>query len=189
MYYKGDEIAKDYGKAKVLLEKAAYSIDSAAFILGVMHYHGMGTPQSYTEAYKWISKSVKSDTREKGNADAEAYMGSMYYNGHGCTANKLEAMQWFRMSASKGNHYSEHSLGVFYQNDGMVEEAFKWYERAAKSGISPAMLELGKMYYEGTGVAKDLSLSAYWIEKAYNAKESGAKAFWESKELWKYKKE
>jgi TPR repeat protein len=41
-----------------------------------------------------------------------------------------------------------------------------WYTKAAKLGLAPAQLALGKLYDKGEGVAKDLAAAQHWYEVA-----------------------
>ena len=47
-----------------------------------------------------------------------------------------------------------------------LNEAFKWYKKAAEVGHRDAMYRLGCMYYYGTGTIKDIKQAQYWIEKS-----------------------
>jgi TPR repeat protein len=49
-----------------------------------------------------------------------------------------------------------------------------WYTKAAKLGLAPAQLALGKLYDKGEGVAKDLVVAQHWYEVA--AVQSNAEA-------------
>jgi localization factor PodJL len=48
-----------------------------------------------------------------------------------------------------------------------LEEAAKWYDRAAQAGIIPAIFRLGTFYEKGLGVKKDLDLARrYYLQAA-----------------------
>jgi TPR repeat protein len=58
---------------------------------------------------------------------------------------------------------------MYYQGKGVKEdfqEAFKWYQKAAKQGYAFAQCHLGRMYIEGKGVDKNLQEGILWYEKA-----------------------
>ena len=46
-----------------------------------------------------------------------------------------------------------------------MKQAIRWYTRAANQGSVEAMLELGRLYYHGTDVAKDADEAQYWLQK------------------------
>lgn len=61
-------------------------------------------------------------------------------------------------------------MGICYENgDGVeknLEEAIKWYTKAADQGYAKAQYYLGKAYDEGKGVAKNDSEAMNWYLKA-----------------------
>ncbi|MGA0533425.1 tetratricopeptide repeat protein [Hansschlegelia sp. KR7-227] len=61
-------------------------------------------------------------------------------------------------------------LGVLYAGGygvpRQVDEAVRWYQRAAKDGDREAMLALGLMKLQGLGGPKDPAAAAVWFEKA-----------------------
>ena len=67
-----------------------------------------------------------------------------------------EAVTIFRISALKGDKYSQHSLGLMlYKGLGIkrdYKEAFKWLNLAAKQGHSQAKLDLAIMIFHKKGL-------------------------------------
>ena len=57
-------------------------------------------------------------------------------------------------------------LGNFAYQEKRFDDAFKWYENAAKQGIAKAQLRLSEMYQAGQGVDKDEVAAADWLSKA-----------------------
>lgn len=55
-----------------------------------------------------------------------------------------------------------------------LEQAAKWYERAANQGLAPAQYRLASLYEKGRGVNKDVGLAQAWYQKA--AQQGNAKA-------------
>ena len=51
----------------------------AQFALGMAYYNGDGMPQSYGEAFKWLSLAA-----EQGHAEAQHNLAVMYEKGQGC---------------------------------------------------------------------------------------------------------
>ena len=47
-----------------------------------------------------------------------------------------------------------------------VKEALKYYNIAAKQGLSEAQYTLGIYYYNGTGVSQNYERAVFWLEKA-----------------------
>lgn len=65
-----------------------------------------------------------------------------------------------RAAAAAGNPAAEYEMGVRYaEGRGSVaslEEAARWFERAAAQQLAPAQYRLGSLYEKGQGVKKDL---------------------------------
>jgi TPR repeat protein len=57
-------------------------------------------------------------------------------------------------------------LGNFAYQEKRFDDAFKWYENAAKQGIAKAQLRLSEMYKAGQGVDKNETAAANWLSKA-----------------------
>lgn len=65
---------------------------------------------------------------------------------------------------------AQFDIGYMYENGKGVktnnEQAFKWYERAAKQGHSDAQTSLGHMYSRGSSVPQDYNQAVYWYQQA-----------------------
>lgn len=73
--------------------------------------------------------------------------------------------------AQSGNYAACVYVGSsYFTGDGGVEqnysEAFKWYQKAALNGETPAFVWMGIMYYWGYGTTQDYSKSFMWFKKA-----------------------
>jgi localization factor PodJL len=76
-----------------------------------------------------------------------------------------------RTAALKGDATAAYEVGVRYaEGKGVaqnLEEAAKWYDRAAQAGIIPAAFRLGTLYEKGMGVKKDVDLARrYYLQAA-----------------------
>ncbi len=47
-----------------------------------------------------------------------------------------------------------------------LQDAAKWYRKAAEQGVAEAQFRLGELYMDGKGVAQDAKEAATWLEKA-----------------------
>jgi TPR repeat protein len=103
---------------------------------------------------------------EGGDVEAQYSVG-LYYLGSG---NLAEAEKWFTRAYGKGNYEAAVQLGNIYlaSSDSKVQEkAFKLFKEASdKANSVAAQANLGYMYHEGRGIAKDLSQSRLWLMKA-----------------------
>jgi len=83
-----------------------------------------------------------------------------------------------RAAALKGDPTAAYEIGVrFAEGKGVpqnVDEAAKWYDRAAQAGIIPAIFRLGTLYEKGLGVKKDPDLARRYYQQA--AERGNAKA-------------
>lgn len=83
-----------------------------------------------------------------------------------------------RPKALGGDPSAEHNLGFMYEkgygvpHDGAI--AARWYEKSANQGNSDGQLALGRLYFEGDGVARNLVEAYKWM---YLAGRGTPKAF------------
>jgi localization factor PodJL len=76
-----------------------------------------------------------------------------------------------RAAALKGDPTAAYEVGVrFAEGKGVpqdLDEAAKWYDRAAQTGIIPAVFRLGTLYEKGMGVKKDADVARrYYLQAA-----------------------
>jgi localization factor PodJL len=76
-----------------------------------------------------------------------------------------------RAAALRGDASAAYEVGVrFAEGKGVpqnLDEAAKWYDRAAQAGIIPAIFRLGTLYEKGMGVKKDVDTARrYYVQAA-----------------------
>lgn len=76
-----------------------------------------------------------------------------------------------RASALKGDPTAAYEVGVrFAEGKGIavnLDEAAKWYDRAAQAGVVPAIFRLGTFYEKGMSVKKDVEIARrYYLQAA-----------------------
>ncbi|OCK61622.1 tetratricopeptide repeat protein [Bradyrhizobium sp. LMTR 3] len=76
-----------------------------------------------------------------------------------------------RAAALKGDPAAAYEVGVrFAEGKGVapnLDEAAKWYDRAAQAGVVPALFRLGTFYEKGMSVKKDLDIARrYYVQAA-----------------------
>jgi localization factor PodJL len=81
------------------------------------------------------------------------------------------AVDRLKMVAQQGYAPAQEKLGELYDDPkGLVpadkNAAFDWTRKAAEGGLAGAMNRLAMMYYEGSGVTRDPSLTAVWLRRA-----------------------
>ena len=67
--------------------------------------------------------------------------------------------------ADNGIPRAQFQMGRFAQT---FSEQFIWMEKAANQGYAPAQNVIGRMYYDGNGVTRNVKLAAEYFEKAAN---------------------
>lgn len=98
--------------------------------------------------------------------------GYCYYTGaEGFPLDYNKAFTYFQKAAELGVSHAMNYLGIIYENGEIVRQDYRiavdWYYRAiqADSGNAYAAYHLARMYYAGTGVARDMA-KAYQLCKA-----------------------
>ena len=83
-----------------------------------------------------------------------------------------------RAAVLRGDPAAVYEVGArFAEGRGVpqnLDEAVKWYDRAAQAGIVPAIFRLGTFYEKGLGVKKDVDIARRYYEQA--AERGNAKA-------------
>ena len=108
---------------------------------------------------------------QENNAEAQLRIGMMYFTGKGVPKDRAEMEKWYKLSAQNGNTHALNILGSWYEygSDGYTvdyQKAADFYSKAAKIGHAKAQCHLGRFYYRGDGVEKDLSEAFKWYFKS-----------------------
>jgi len=77
---------------------------------------------------------------------------------------KAEAI--WRPQAEQGDLNAAFGMGVLAQTRDQFQEAARWYEQAARAGLTSAQVLLGSMYIDGRGVARDAVRAYAWLHRA-----------------------
>ena len=121
---------KDYAGAVAKWQIVADTGDrEAQSLLGLMHFAGQGTPQSYPNAIIWLRKAAS-----QGEPKAQFKLGSMDANGQGFVRDYQQAVMWFLIAESSGHPETSTPLkkatGEISENDLMV--ARRWAKTCIK---------------------------------------------------------
>lgn len=119
---------------------AEQGLDVAQYNLGILYYSGNGVRQDYYKAYRWIRAAA-----DQGHVAAMFNTGVLYFNGQGVNP------RWM----------SFWPLNLINMSSNM-QEAARWYERAANLGHGGASYNLATMYRDGFGVEQDPVLAWKW---------------------------
>ncbi len=132
--------------------------------VGLMYYDGHGVPQDHGEAMTWLSAAAVQD-----DAYAQFRLSTMYVLGKGVAEDPLTAHTWLRLAAAQGLSAAQVLLGTGYLQRQELDEAAKWYRRAADQDVAiaqHAQLLLGIMYHNGDGVSQDYVRAHKWYNLA-----------------------
>lgn len=100
---------------------------------------------------------------DKGFVSVAYHLGRAYRDSLGPLPDDERAEQWFRLSAEIGDARSQYALSKLLQEQGKINEAVFWYERACESGSQYAQYRLGKMCLLGDGIPRDVGKAVYLL--------------------------
>lgn len=122
----------DFDRALPIIEEVAnQNFAEAEFILGIMYIKGDGVVQNYGLARHWLSKAAS-----VGHVRAMYDLGAIYRNGEGVPVDRAAAKALYLRSAEGGYDVAAYELAKIYQEDGDLNSAREWFEKAKKSGYS-----------------------------------------------------
>jgi TPR repeat protein len=92
---------------------------------------------------------------EQGDADTQYKLGAVYANCQVFTCLTCSTEKCFGLAYVNGQDVTKD-----------VEEAVRWYRKAAGQGFALAQYKLGAMYRNGRGVAKNYAEAIKWFQEA-----------------------
>jgi TPR repeat protein len=177
-YALGQGAAQDWLAATKWYRQAAEQGHAAAQTeLGVCYHRGQGVDYDAAESVKWLRQAAAQD-----DAEAEAMLGLAWLQGRGVDESLDEAGKCLRKSAEHGNPHGIGLLLALEWLEALVEAkdltlATKNLRDAAEAGNSIAQASLGRIYFEGQGVARDDQESLKWFRLAAHQDNAVAQSF------------
>lgn len=151
-------------KLQILNASSQESVERS-FLLGFMHYAGLGIPQDYGRALVHFRQAAA-----LGSAWAEHSIALMYEAGKGVEKNLASAIEWYRRAANRGHVPAICALGLIrkFGPPGIRDysQALTFFEQAAKAGSSMAALELADSLERGLGAKPQASEARMWYFRA-----------------------
>jgi hypothetical protein len=133
----------------------------------MMYGDGLGVPANSDKAFLLLMKAA-----DAGVVQAMAPLSYLYAAMRTATS-RYRANYWSQMAADKGDPQGWVAVGDEYKQGLLGGEPPSWYsqamysyEKAAVAGSCVAMLEIGSMYRDGQGVARDPGQAQSWLAKA-----------------------
>ena len=173
-YAAGEGTSQDTEKAiawyRKAYEKQGDAAGEAANEIGRIY---LNLPQHEKEALEWFRRGAK-----LGSDWAMNNLGMMYERGTGVDSNLDEALEWYRQAYEQmgdaAGEAANHIGTVFHNVFEDYEEAVAWYREGAILYSDWAMFNLGIMYNNGLGVAKNTEEALEWFLNAYDQQEDAA---------------
>ena len=124
-----------FKKYRVLAERG-YA--PAQYNLGVMYQKGVGVPQNFSAAAKWVRKAA-----EQGVRKAQFKIAAFYAGGIGVTQDYAEAVNWGRKAAMQGDSEAQGFVGIAYGTGlGVPQdfvESYAWCNISAAQGVEASV--------------------------------------------------
>ena len=146
MYYNGQGVPIDYGKALLWRQKAASQGDpEGQRLLARMYHLGQGVGQDDVEALKWLHMSI-----DQGDEIAMSTLSAMYALGKGVPKDIVEEVKWLRKAADYGDTIAPPELAhiYFYGDVGVPRDYAEvdgknWTDLSLelRCGIAPIMVK------------------------------------------------
>ncbi|RDH85986.1 MAG: hypothetical protein DIZ80_00500 [endosymbiont of Galathealinum brachiosum] len=115
-----------------------------------------------------------------GDAQAQYRLAGMYETGRGVAKDNSLAMTWYKKSSSNNNPAANRYLKyIDIKKTGFKASDKAWLKTVytdAKNGDESALLILGKLHENGTGVKRSLKKSKRYFKLAFNRGDSDAEA-------------
>jgi len=167
MYYRGQGTDANGREGFKWLLKAAqqdkFSPESFA-VIGSMFLQGVGVPQNYQEAERYLQLSA-----DMGNIAAKRNLAFMSYRGMGKDPDYTRALSLYTDVALQGDNAAQNNVGLMHANglgtDVDRVEGYAWYSLAASQGNSGAMVARNNlmmlMNFEELNRAQALAVKLY----------------------------
>ncbi|RWA64666.1 tetratricopeptide repeat protein [Mesorhizobium sp.] len=112
-----------------------------------------------------VSKLV--DLANQGSQMSLVYLGNLYRRGQGSISkDAVEAERWFRKAADEGSLVGIFHLAIMYLNQERFLESESLLKEACNREYPPAIYWLGRLYWRGPNVMRDLSQARSLLERA-----------------------
>lgn len=170
IYQKGDY--QDWVELENQMCDEFDELTSCEHVAQTYFYGNKEVKKDYDLAFKYYSKLC-----DYKNLDGCHMVGKMYLKGLGVTQDKLKAISIFNDSCQKKNYPSCETLGLVYYDDSNKTNQAKspnYLRLACNNNLYKSCSILGKEYFEGKGIAKNLQQSFKYsniscTNKDYNA--------------------
>ncbi|RYZ52592.1 MAG: sel1 repeat family protein, partial [Chitinophagaceae bacterium] len=132
--------------------------------LSYLYGAGMGVGKDSVQEMQWLVRSS-----DLGDAAALAALGGRYEAGKGVAKDMTKAKEIYAKAATKGSKEAAYQLGAISLKEGNLSSALFYLKQSGNRDYLPAMLKLGEIYEQGTGLgSKDPDEAVRWYTKIKN---------------------
>jgi len=195
MYYLGKGVKKDLAEAARWYRKSAdggWFVGQQN--LANMYASGEGVPRDYVSAFMWLrlasrsgdeftlrlmygiaghmSKAEIAEAERRAQEWSKAHDisrdvgGGVYITEKKPSKEALDEFQKLKGEAEQGHPDAQSRLAEVYYRAQDYANALAWFRKSAEQGYAPGQYNLGVMYMEGSGMAKDANEAVKWFLKA-----------------------
>ena len=118
------------------------------------------------------ARSVFEEGSSEGNPDCSAWLGRLDIE-HGSAG---KGVQTLRNALDRGSSLAGLFLGDYYYGQKNYSTALQYYHKAANRNVGPALLKLGRMYFDGEGTPKKYTSARIFLERAWEFGQDQAEA-------------
>lgn len=166
-----EQAAQWYGKA------AEQGQVSAQVRLGRCLEKGIGTQQDSRGAFLWYKSAA-----ERGDSEGQFLLSRCCAEGTGTKKDEAASVKWLIKAAKQRHSMALYLMGSAFESGyGNLpkdpSQAVYFYRLAAAENISPAMVRLGKCYYNGAGVEQNIKKARELFENAAKSNEAEAQLY------------
>lgn len=98
--------------------------------------------RQYTKALRLLLKGARA-----GHTSCQILLGNYLSDGRkGIPIDRKRAVYWYKQAYEQGSSIGASNLAMHYRKQGDLDEAYRWFERAVKSGDNEAHLALAKIW-------------------------------------------
>jgi len=139
--------------------------EAKQYIMGILYQNGICLERNITKSIKWFSLAEK-----KGYPLARYTLGDIYHFGEGVTIDNKKAEQYYLKILKDKNLEiltrmgNIHLVGKDFEHNASIAKRF--YMIAAEKNFTPALNNIGMMYFLGNGVDKNLTKAIEYLGKA-----------------------
>ena len=167
LYQIGRGVPQDYAKAREWYEKAAAAGNGGGMAnLGWLYRDGLGVPRDYRKAHGVVREGRRRRQRRRHGQHRLALPERLGRAARLCQGARV--VREGRRQRQRRRHGQSRlaATATAWACPATTARRASWYEKAAATGHSIAMVNVGWIYQHGWGVPQDYAKAREWYEKA-----------------------